>query len=116
MIIYLGCPYTHPSPAVREDRFEKVCAVTVRLMRLGHHIFSPIVHCHPLAVRGSLPTDISWWEEYDRKFLSISGEFWILTLDGWEDSEGLKIETKMARHIHIPVRMIGLYDNKPHGA
>lgn len=114
MIIYLASPYTHESIEVRRERFEKVASVTARLMRQGIHVFSPIVHCHPLAERYNLPSDYTFWEEYDRKFLAVCGEMWIVMLDGWMESKGVAAEIKIARQLGIPVKMIGPYDNRPH--
>jgi hypothetical protein len=60
-MIYLACPYTHPNPAVREQRFEAACVATASLMRSGKTVFSPIVHSHPLVHYG-LPIEWEFWQ------------------------------------------------------
>lgn len=41
-MIYLASPYSHPAPAVRQERYEAACAATATLTREGHPVFSPI--------------------------------------------------------------------------
>lgn len=114
MLIYLASPYTHNAASVRQLRFEQVCEVAGRLMSKGLHVFSPIAHTHCIALMAGLPCEIRYWEEYDRKILSRCDELWVLTLDGWIESKGVKFEIKVARELPIPVRMIGLHDSSPH--
>lgn len=105
-MIYLATPYSHPDPAVQKDRFHKVTIVAARLMEAGNHVFSPITHCHPIAVVGQLPTDWKYWEEYDTKILSICTELMVLRLPGWEDSTGVANEITIAQTLNIPVSYI----------
>jgi len=39
-------------PAVREQRFRAASQVVAGLLRAGHVVFSPIVHCHLLVQQG----------------------------------------------------------------
>lgn len=114
MIIYLASPYTHPDPEVKEERVRQICAIAGRLMRQGLHVFSPISHTHAIAKCADLPGTYEFWEEYDRKFLSVCGELWVATIDGWEESKGVQAEIAIARQLNIPVRYIGPYDQSPH--
>jgi len=114
MLIYLASPYTHPSSAIRQARFEAVCEVAGRLMKKGLHVFSPIAHTHCIALMAGLPSDIRYWQEYDTKILSRCDELWVCTLDGWLQSSGVEFEINLARKIPIPVRMIGIHDSEPH--
>lgn len=113
MIIYLASPYTSPNKALVEERYNLVCEVASRLMSRGYHIFSPIAHTHAIARCGNLPTDYAFWEEYDRKFLSVCGELWVLTLPGWKESKGVRAEIRIAGDLRTPIRLIGLYDVHP---
>jgi hypothetical protein len=47
-IIYLGSPYTHPDPKVREERFEKATRAAAHLVEKGHIVYSPITMTHPI--------------------------------------------------------------------
>jgi len=106
MLIYLASPYSHPDPAVRLQRFETVCKVAGDLMRNGHHIFSPIAHTHPIAVKGDLPLGFDYWEQFDRKVIAACGALWVVMMDGWRESKGVKAEIGIADELGIPVKYI----------
>ena len=106
MLIYLASPYSHPDDAVRLKRFETVCFVASNLMREGHHIFSPIAHTHPIAIQGDLPLGFDYWEAYDRKILAACGALWVVMMDGWRESKGVKAEVQIANELGIPVKYI----------
>ena len=102
---YLASPYSHPNPAVREQRFHAACVTTARLLREGRLVYSPVVHGHPL-VRFGLPSDWSFWERHDRPHLESCSEVVVLTLEGWEQSVGLQAELRHARVLGKPVRYV----------
>ena len=47
-IIYLACPYTHPSAEVRLQRFELATRAAAKLISEGLIVFSPITMSHPI--------------------------------------------------------------------
>ena len=102
-LIYLAVPYSHPSPAVRECRFELANLVAARLMREGLHVFSPISHTHPIALAGQLPTGYDFWEKYDRAFLEVARELRVIRIPGWEESKGVQSEMRVANELGIPI-------------
>ncbi|ADV63022.1 Domain of unknown function DUF1937 [Isosphaera pallida ATCC 43644] len=104
-MIYLASPYSHPDPAVREQRFRAACRAAVALLCAGQVVFSPITHSHPLAQHG-LPGSWQFWEQYDRKFLERCDEVVVLMLDGWEESVGVQAEIRIARELGKPVRYL----------
>jgi hypothetical protein len=104
-VIYLASPYTHPEPAVREDRFRAACRATAVLLQAGMHVFSPIVHSHPLVAFG-MPTAFSDWELIDRTYLERCDEVVVLMLGGWEESVGVQEEIAIARELGKPVRFL----------
>lgn len=67
-----------------------------KLLTKGYLIFSPIVHCHPIAVNYGLPTDYKFWEWYDKMMIKICPQFAILTIDGWRESKGVAMESDYA--------------------
>lgn len=105
-MIYLASPYSHQYAFVREERFAAVCKVSAKLMRDGHHIYSPIAHSHPIASHGDLPTGFDYWREYDWWFIEHVDELWVLMLDGWESSVGVTAEIKYARQLGKPVKYL----------
>ena len=106
MLIYLASPYSHPDKAVMQARFEAICVTAARLMGQGVHLYSPIAHMHPIAVKGDLPRGWDFWEQYDRKILAGCQELWVCMLDGWRESRGVAAEVKIAEEMGLPVRHI----------
>ena len=98
-MIYLASPYSHPDPAVMEERFRAVCRVSAKLMLGGTLLFSPIAHTHPIAVAGELPRGWDFWHAYDKWFINNCDAVWVLMLDGWENSKGVSAEIAIAREI-----------------
>jgi hypothetical protein len=102
-LVYLASPYSHHDPTVVESRFEAVCREAARLMADGLHIYSPIAHTHPIAMRGALPTDWAYWEAYDTAIISRCTELRVLKLDGWDTSRGVSAEMQIADSLGIPI-------------
>ena len=106
-LIYLACPYSHPDGNTRQARFEAVCRAAARLMSEGHCVFSPLSHSHPIAEYSGLePMDHDLWAQQDEALLARCSMLYILTLDGWSDSVGVKREMTYAMHHDIPVHFI----------
>ena len=97
-IIYLASPYSDPSPAVRQRRYEQVCEATAAMLRAGYMVYSPIVHSHPLTEYG-LPTEWAYWERLDTRMIAACDALWVLTLDGWSDSKGVMSEMRIAQQM-----------------
>lgn len=100
-LYYLASPYSHESKDVREERFRDVCIVAADLFAKGMCVFSPIAHTHPLIEHGldELNKLKHGWEsyaEFDRLMISKCDGLIVLQLDGWEESEGIKEEIKIA--------------------
>ena len=101
-MIYLASPYSHDQAAVRESRFEAVRAVTGKLIRVGHVVFSPIVYSHQFAE--SHGTDFAAWEQFDLTIIAVCRELWVLRLGGWETSKGVWNEIEYAKWLGKPVK------------
>lgn len=102
-MIYLASPYTHPDPAVREDRFLLACRVAGLLVKKGLHPYSPIAHCHPIVTfYGDMGTDFAYWKEHNLNFLRRADGFLVLTIPGWLDSIGVAQECDIATQLGIP--------------
>lgn len=106
-MIYLASPYSHPDPAVRQQRFESACEFTASMMRAGRLVFSPVVHSHPLVAYG-LPTDWSYWRRLDLDHLRRCESLMVLTLDGWETSVGVASEIDAAIAMGKPVAYVAI--------
>ncbi len=104
--IYLASPYSSSHEDVRQQRHDAVENLTAQLLSQGFHVFSPIVHCHPMALKYDLPKDIDFWHRYDRMMLSKASMLLVLRLPGWEDSKGVAFEIAVAKELSIPVMFI----------
>ena len=105
-MIYLASPYSDPDPAIMEQRFDLVCRKAGELMNAGEVVYSPIAHCHPIAVRVGLPRNWEFWHKFDREMLRCASEVRILRLPGWETSAGVKAERDIAHELGIPINEI----------
>lgn len=104
-MIYLASPYSHPDPAVREDRFRAACRTVVAMMQANEVVYSPIVHGHPL-VRYGLPSDWSFWQPSSRAFLMRCDAVAVVRLDGWQESVGVREEIRLAEALGKPLRFL----------
>jgi uncharacterized protein DUF1937 len=103
---YLASPYSHPTPLVRQERFNKVTRVAAKMMLHGEVVFSPIAHSHPIALAmgsADAPTDHRFWMEQDIPVLRHASKLVVLMLDGWRESKGVGQEIAFARQAMIPI-------------
>lgn len=105
-MIYFASPYTHESKAVERIRFTVIREVTARACIAGHPVYSPIMHCHEMALAHKMPTDWLFWKKYNTAFVRKADAVWILTLEGWEQSKGVKYEMDLAHNLFIPCTLI----------
>jgi hypothetical protein len=105
-LTYLACPYSHPDRAVRVARFDAANRAAGKLMREGHHVFSPISHTHPIAEVADLPLGWEFWEGFDRAYLAHSWRVVVLMLDGWRESKGVTAEICIANEQGLPIEYI----------
>lgn len=101
-MIYVASPYSHPDPAVMQQRFEIACDFTARGIRRGFHMISPITYGHPIKTRHGLPDDPMIWMPLDIAILRRSEVMYIVCMPGWEESTGVTLERKIADTLQIP--------------
>jgi Domain of unknown function (DUF1937). len=94
-IVYLACPYSHPDFQIRLDRFNASAQAAALLIRRGLVVYSPITMTHPIDVvlaenQSTMGSD--YWVDFDEAFMDVCSEMFILTLDGWRDSNGIRRE------------------------
>ena len=102
--LYLSAPYTHPDPAVVQDRIQRFCAYAARIEAEGEYHAVSALYNQLLLDRGqSLPSTWEYWESYSLSLLLISKRMTVLTLDGWDKSTGVAGEISMAQKAGIPI-------------
>lgn len=97
---YLGSPYSHSDPAMRERRFRAVARCAGKLYAdYGVKTYCPISHTHPVEVElmamGAAPRGYEFWLPWDFEFFPAMKGLIVCMLPGWEKSKGLKEEVPM---------------------
>lgn len=105
-LIYLSSPHAHIDPTVREFRYQLAMKALAQLIQLNYLIYSPIVHYHEMAKIHKFPASFTFWKEMDEDFIVHCGMVFVLMIDGWEASIGVKAEIELALNIGVPVTYI----------
>jgi hypothetical protein len=103
-MIYLASPYTHKDPDIVAARVLETQRVAVHLW-VEHRkvVFSPIMHWHHAAIDQDLPTDAKSWQDYNEEIMMRCDAVYLLCLDGWESSVGMKAELEFATTLNLPI-------------
>lgn len=105
-MLYLASPYSHSDPVVVEKRFEDICRIAGKLMNDGEIVFSPIAHCHVIAMRCELPIHWEFWKRIDEEFIRRSDKVVVAMMPGWKESKGVTAEIAIATELGIPVEYL----------
>lgn len=105
-MIYLASPYTDDDYKVMQRRYELTRDFCAKATKHGHSIISPICHWHPIAVSNSLPGDYKFWWEWNLQILRVCIALWVLKLEGFSRSEGVKKEIFAAEVLGIPTAYV----------
>ena len=105
-MIYIASPYTDNDERVMKARYEAVAKFCFEATQAGYHIFSPIAHWHPIAVKYRLPRDSYFWLRYNLDAMKMSEAFWLLMIDGWSESIDLNRDYGVALGLGLEVRRI----------
>jgi hypothetical protein len=120
MLIYLASPYSHPDPAIRQQRYEAVLKSTADLISRGFHVFSPITYIHSIVEHLMATKDETRFtdyylfkngEDFDTDMIRHCEAFWILTINGWKESIGVKVETELAKKLKLPISHVDIDGN-----
>jgi hypothetical protein len=105
--IYLASPYSHPDPAVKQDRYEEICRTAAMLMEKGERVFCPIAHSHPIEILGMKTVHTGdFWLDQDFAILKHAEMLMVCMMPGWTTSHGIHEEIKFANENNIPVAYI----------
>jgi len=110
VISYLAAPYSSVHIHIRDRRYTQIAFVAAQLIRRGEIIYSPITACHHIACDFELPTDANFWLRQNLTMLAKCDRLYVLQLEGWEQSEGLRREIEFATERNIPIEYISLGD------
>ena len=107
--IYLACPYAHDDPRIRAHRVDTANRYAAMFMDQGYRVFSPLSHSTTIAPHCK-PNENKhdYWMKQDLWILTMCDEMFVLCLDGWMESKGLKDEIELATLKNIPIGYITL--------
>jgi hypothetical protein len=91
-VLYVAGPYSHPDPAVRQERFEALTRHSAELVEAGFIVHSPITLTHSLELAMSGPRLGSFWLDFDEPFMEMCTSLCVVKLPGWEESTGVARE------------------------
>ena len=109
--VFLSSPYSHPNPAIMEDRARMAEDACAWLTGEGYLPLSPIAMWHRSAARNNMPTNANAWMGWNRAWLGASDAVAHLMLEGWEDSAGMAMERAWADEADMPQARIGPWMN-----
>jgi len=104
---YLAVPYTSKDPELQQRRWVAVSRVAAHFMNEGLLVLSPVSHGYPIETYGD-GVGGTWdvWKRLNKAMLWCSKEMYVLTLDGWRESEGVQGEIEIARTMNIPIFLV----------
>ena len=107
-LIYLAGPYSHKSKYIMKRRRAAFADVVAYYMAIAENIciFSPILHNAAVADQHDLPHNFNFWAQRDFHMIKQSTAMWVLTLDGWKESYGLRQEVEYADSINREVLFV----------
>lgn len=98
--IYLAIPYT----GMYESSYEQANKASIKILKMGHNVFSPITHSHPLSKNypgAEIPTNWDFWKKIDYQFIDWADEVWVCVPKEGEkavlNSPGVQAEIQYAR-------------------
>jgi len=104
-LVYLAGPYVHEDKKVMAKRFKTFSKVAGKLMATKDvYVFSHITHGHPIDMTAKFPS--FFWLTFSIGMLEKCDEMYILDIEGWQDSVGVKAEIEYAREHNIPIKMV----------
>lgn len=102
-LAYLATPYTKYVSGI-DKAFEDAARLAGVLLVAGVRVYSPIVHCHPIAIASGLdPHDHSIWLPFNELMLSLSRVLIVGQLPGWVESDGVTHEIKTFMRTRRPI-------------
>lgn len=118
MIVYLACPYIHEDKKVMEDRVLNVTCCAAHFMDKGEKIYSPITHNNAINKHmKQVVGDHKYWLNQCYHHIITAEAIYVLGLEGWKESKGVRWEVETAKAFGIPVFLIDsdTYDLKKIG-
>jgi hypothetical protein len=107
MIVVSG-PYSHSNPDIKQARVKAIADACVTLFQNGEMSCSPLLAGLSFIEKSEkkMPDDYSFWQKFCRAYVEIGHKLYVLDLDGWQESSGVKDEIDCALENSIPVYLV----------
>ena len=110
-MIYIASPYTSKKldPVEKfQEEVDRYMAITQYIGELQdqypYAFIGPITQSHNTAMfMSNKDTTFANWEARDKTFIARCDELWVIQIDGWMESVGVRAEIKFAHEQGIPV-------------
>jgi nucleoside 2-deoxyribosyltransferase len=118
-VIYLAAPYTWVNKSkeiglskpdyseiekrTKQERFELINEAAAKLTISGFAVISPISQNHVIAENHNLPDAFDFWEDDNLNILARCDMLFVLTIKGWDISQGVQSEIAFAEQNQIPI-------------
>lgn len=107
-MIYLCTPF-RAHPRGTETAWEDARRAAAALVRTGLTVYSPVVHCAPIAEINNSTHDAAWLA-YQEPFLAACDELIVVMMPGFTNSAGIVHELKRAVALKKPIRYVAWPD------
>lgn len=113
-LCYIASPYSAKGKMSKKEKLkleqardDVVSTVGAKLQlkfKKTHAFICPITQSAKLKLyEPKLGTKFSFWSSIDCRFIAACDEVWVIMMNGWEKSIGVKKEIEHAIKLHIPV-------------
>lgn len=98
--IFLSLPYE----GQKELSYKVACFTAARLLKAGNIVIAPVIAGHAMETElGRQVLKNKEWIRQSLELLRRCNVVVVVTLPGWEESEGVAQETQLANRLDIPV-------------
>lgn len=97
MLVYVAGPFRGPDHWAIAENIRKAERVALEVWKAGYAAICP--HANTMHFQNALPDEV--WLEGDLEILQECGA--VVLVEGWERSEGTKVECARAQELGIPV-------------
>lgn len=103
-LCYLATPYTKYQGGDMGAAFVDASKLAAKLLHSGVKVYSPIAHCHPIAVNGGPPPgDHEFWLPFDEAMMTAAHVLIVAHMDGWDRSKGIAHEIAFFERAGKPI-------------
>ncbi len=105
-LIYLACPYSHQDPKMVQLRYSVSAQIASHLFKQGLMVFAASMHNSLLAHMAGVSDQFARWKDFNHLMIERVDKLMVITMEGWEQSQGVQDQIQYAKQLGKPVEMI----------